>query len=144
MKIYESKLAQVPGHMFWTFCLYLIAGLILQGLFYLTTHAEDCTHTTFFIVIFLWLGQSWRFKKMRYKINEDTLIQYDFQYRTILIEQIEKVHVLERMKWISIHTPYNMVIETIDKQKYFIAPAQADLLAATLKKENPTIQFTQG
>lgn len=141
MKIYESKLAQLPGHILWTFCLYAIIGVIVAGLFFLFAQETDSTNLTTFVIIgVLWLGQSWRFRKMCYKINEDVLVQYDFQSRTILIEQIVSVKVLDKIKWVSCHTPYNMVIETMDKNKYFIAPEEALLLAATLKKENPNIQ----
>ena len=141
MKIYESKLAHVPGHLVWTFCLYAIIALVLEGLFYITAHAEECTHTTFLIVVFMWLGQGLRFRKMRYKVNDDVLVQYDFQSRTILIDQIISVRVLEKTRWISIHTPYNMVIKTMDNRMYFIAPKEAQLLADTLKEINPKIEF---
>lgn len=141
MKIYESKLAQIPGHLVWTFCFYAVIALVLEGLFYITAHAEDCTHTTFLIVIAMWLGQGWRFRKMRYKVLDDVLVQYDFQSRTILIDQIVSVRVLDKMKWVSIHTPYNMVIETMDNRRYFIAPKEVQLLVNTLKEINPKILF---
>ena len=141
MKIYESKLAQIPGHLVWTFCFYAVIALVLEGLFYITAHAEDCTHTTFLIVIAMWLGQGWRFRKMRYKVNDDVLVQYDFQSRSIHIEQIVLVRVLEKMRWVSFHTPYNMVIETIDKNRYFIAPQDVQSLVDILKEVNPKIEF---
>ena len=115
----------------------------MEILFHLMTHAENATSATFAIIIFMWLGQSWRFKKMHYKIIDDTLVQYDFQYRTILINQIVSIRVLDGMKWVSIHTPYNIVIETMDNRKYYLAPEKAKLLAETLKKENADIQFTK-
>ena len=144
MKVYQCKLAQLSGHVFWAFCLYAIIAVVIDILFHLMTHAEDYTHTTFAIIFALWLGQIIRFRKMKYKINDDTLVQYDFQSRTIFIDQIVSVHVLDRMKWVSLHTPYNIVIKTTDNQKYFMAPQNVDLLAEILKKENPDIQFTQG
>ena len=139
MKIYESKLAHIPGHILWTFCFYLLCGIIIETLFLLTTQVEDYKLTTFIIVAALWLGQSWRFHKMRYKVNDDVLVQYDFQTRSIHLEQIYSIRVLNKMKWISFHTPYNMVIETIDKNRYFIAPQDVQLLVDILKKENPEI-----
>lgn len=139
MKIYESKLAQVPGHIAWTFFLYAIIGIVIEGLFMITTPVEDNTPTTFIIIVVLWLGQSWRFRKMHYKVNDDVLVQYDFHTRAIQIEQIVSIRVLDKIKWVSFHTPYNMVIETIDNNKYFIAPEDVQLLADTLKKENPEI-----
>lgn len=93
------------------------------------------------VIIALWLGQSWRFRKMCYKVNDDVLVQYDFHTRTILIDQIVSIRVLDKMKWISFHTPYNMVIETMDNNKYYIAPEDVQLLVDTLKKENPEINI---
>ena len=78
---------------------------------------------------------------MYYKVNEDAFVQYDFHSRTILIEQIVTVHVLKSMRWVSWHTPYNMVITTIDNQKYFIAPKETQMLTEVLKKENSEIEF---
>ena len=143
MKIYESKLAQLSGHIFWAFCLYTIIAIILGILFKLMVHAEDGTLSTFCGVIAVWLGHVYRFRKMYYKINDDTLVQYDFQSRTIFIDQIVSVCVLERMKWISFHTPYNIVIETIDKEKYYMAPKDAESMAEILIKENPEIKVIQ-
>lgn len=80
---------------------------------------------------------------MSYKINDDALVQYDFQSRTIHIDEIVSVRVLRHTRWISFHTPYNMIIETMDKQKYFIAPQEYKLLADILKKENPEIEVIQ-
>ena len=141
MKIYESKLAQLPGHILWTFCLYLICGAIIEFFFLLTTQIEDYKPTTFMVIIALWLGQSWRFRKMCYKVNDDVLVQYDFHTRTILIDQIVSIRVLDKMKWISFHIPYNMVIETMDNNKYYIAPQDVPSLVDTLKKENPEINI---
>ena len=139
MKIYESKLTQVPGHILWTFCFYALIAIFTEILFYVTGGARY-TWSTFIIIIVMWLGQSWRFRKMVYKVNDDALVQYDFQYRTIHIDQIVTVRALKRTRWISFHTPYNMVIETMDKQKYFIAPKENKLLMEILKKENPMIK----
>ena len=140
MKIYESKLAQIPGHILWTFCLYALIAIGTMVLFYLTNDTK-CAWSTFCIIIAMWLGQSWRFSKMYYKVNEDAFVQYDFHSRTILIEQIVTVHVLKSMRWVSWHTPYNMVITTIDNQKYFIAPKETQMLTEVLKKENSEIEF---
>ena len=139
MKIYESKLANVSGHLIWTFCFYAIIAIFLLGLFFVTSHDEDHTLTTFLIVVAMWLGQGLRFHKMCYKVNDDALVQYDFHSRTILIDQIVSIRVLDKMKWVSFHTPYNMVIETIDRHKYFIAPKEVELLVKILKKENEKI-----
>ena len=141
MKKYESKLANIPGHMVWTFCFYAVIALTFLGLFYVTAHDEDHTLTTFLLVAVMWLAQGWRFRKMCYKVNDDALVQYDFQSRTIFIDQIISVRVLDKMKWVSIHTPYNMVIETVGHHKYFIAPQKTELLVEILKKENKEIQF---
>ena len=139
MKIYESKLAQIPGHILWTCCLYLLIAALLSVMFYLFKGADD-VWMTFLIVLGLCLGQSRRFFKMRYKLCEDALVQYDFQSRTIHVHQIVSVRLLRRMKWVSIHTPYNMVIETIDRQKYFIAPEDVESLVDVLKSEEPSIK----
>ena len=142
MKIYESKLAQVPQQIFWCFCLYALIAAILGIIFHLLNNTTS-TWSTFLIVIGLCLGQSRRFQKMHYKINEGTLIQYDFSYRTILVEQIVSVRILKKMTWISFHSPYNIVIETMDREKHFMAPQENKLLAEFLKKENPHIQIIE-
>lgn len=142
MKRYESRLSQLPGHIIWTFCFYALCAIITGFLFYITGGTKFAW-STFCIIIAMWLGQSWRFRKMCYKINEDAFIQYDFQSRTIFIDQIVSVRVLKRMRWISFHTPYNMIIETIDKQKYFVAPQNRQQLADIFKQENPDIQVIQ-
>lgn len=143
MKIYESKLAQISGHIIWTFCFYLLVAAIMEGLFFLTTHDEDYMPTTFAIIVAMWIGQVYRFSKMRYKINEDAFVQYDFQSRTIFIDQIVSVRILKGMKWISFHTPYNMVIETMDRQRFYIAPQDVSSLTDILKNENPEITFVK-
>lgn len=140
MKCYESRLAQVPGHILWTFCFYVLIAVLVALLFRLFSGSDNVS-TTFLIIVAMWIGQSWRFHKMRYKINEQTLVQYDFQYRTIQIEQIVSVRVLPHIRWVSFHTPYNIVIATVDGQKYFIAPEKRDLLVEMLKKENPDIEI---
>ncbi len=142
MKIYESKLAQIPGHICWTFCFYLLIALFMGFLFYVTGGTEF-GWSTFSIIAAMWLGQSWRFRRMVYKVNDDALVQYDFQSRTIHINEIVSVRVLKRTCWFSFHTPYNMVIQTMDKQKYFIAPKEYHQLAEILKKENPEIEFVE-
>lgn len=142
MKIYESNLAQLSGHIFWTFCLYAVVALLMWYLLYLTGNL-DCSLYTFLIIVITWLGQSRRFHKMCYRINDDTLVQYDFHTRTLFIDQIVSICILERMKWISFHTPYNIVIQTKNKEKYFMAPQNAEHVAEILKKINPQIKVIQ-
>ncbi len=80
---------------------------------------------------------------MTYKIYDETLIQHDFQFRTIFIDNIIEVRVLNKIKWISFHTPYNIVIQTVDKEKYYMAPKDVESMIQLLKEENPNIQITR-
>lgn len=80
---------------------------------------------------------------MTYKINDETLIQHDFQFRTIFIDNIIEVRVLNKIKWISFHIPYNIVIQTVDKEKYYMAPKDVESMIQLLKEENPNIQITR-
>ena len=142
MKIYDSNIAQKSGHILWCFCLYAIIGIIFKLTFYLTDATLN-TIPTFVIIASLALGQAWRLHKMHYRIAENALIQYDFHYRTLFIEQIVEIHVLKKMRWISFHSPYNIVIETMDKEKYYMAPEDVETMVDILKKENPDILVTR-
>ena len=142
MKIYDSKLAQKSGHILWCFSLYAIIAIVFEITFYLTNVTTN-TVSTFSIIVCMAFGQAWRFHKMHYKIADNALIQYDFHYRTIFIEQIVTVRVLKEMKWISFHSPYNIIIETMDKEKYYMAPDDIETMVQILRTENPSILFTQ-
>lgn len=140
MKKYESKLAQFPKHCIWCICLYTLLGLMLWGFFYLAGTTEGTT-ASFIAVLAIAIGQCFRFHKMCYKINDDVLIQFDFQFRTIFIEQIYNVRVLKDINWVSLHVPYNIIIETIDKEKYYLAPKDVEQMVLILKEQNPSIKI---